>query len=496
MTAELMLAVDQGTTNTKAVLVGRDGAIRFVCSAPLELLQPQPGWVEQDALALWESVVSVVQQAAAFAAAHGARIAGLALSNQRETAAAWRRSGEPVAHAITWQCRRTAQVCARLAESAGRVAERTGLPLDPLVSASKWAWLLEQRPELRAEAEQGAVLLGTVDAWLVYRLTGGRVHATDHTNASRTALLRLDTLTWDPEMMALFGVPLRAMPVVQPSVSSYGVCTAIPELRDVPIVAVLGDSHAAVAGHGCYQPGFVKATYGTGSSLMLLVDQLPAHATTLARTLAWSTVTGPQYALEGNITMAGSALQWVGEFLGLPAPAEDAARLAATVPDAQGVIFVPAMVGLGAPYWDTAARGAVLQLERFHKAAHLARAAVEAIAHQVADVLDAMEHTTGGALQALHADGGATRNAALMQFQADVLGRPVLRSAAEELSARGAALLGGLQLGWWPDFAAMERLPHAVIEFVATMDTESREQRRRAWQHAVARVRSGREPQA
>ncbi len=496
MTGEWILAIDQGTTNTKAILVDREGRIVYRASTPLEILQPQPGFVEQDPLAFWESVVQVIAACVRHVQAERAAIAGIAISNQRETAVAWRRAGahssaagEPVGNAITWQCRRSAPVCERLRAHAATIQSITGLPLDPLLSATKWAWLFDQHPELRAQAARGELHLGTVDAWLLYNLTAGKVHATDHTNASRTALLSLATLDWDPAMGDLFGIPRAALPMVRASSGDFATCAAIPELADVPIVAMIGDSHAALLGHGRYQPGTVKATYGTGSSLMMLTPEFVTEAKQLARTVAWSSEDGAHFALEGNIAMSGAAVQWVGEFLGLAHPVEDAAALAATVPDAAGLILVPAMVGLGAPYWDSAARGLVTNVERSHTAAHLARAAVDAIAFQVADVLEAMENAAHVTLPVLLADGGATRNDALMQMQADVLGRPVHRSTQEDLSARGAALLGGLALGWWRSLDELAALPKSVQPFEPKKSQADRERLRGAWRLAVERAR-------
>lgn len=496
MTGEWILAIDQGTTNTKAVLVDREGRIVYRASTPLEILQPQPGFVEQDPLALWQSVVQVIAACVGDTQVERGSIVGIAMSNQRETAVTWRRAaagsvtaGEPVGNAISWQCRRSALVCERLRMHAATIQSITGLPLDPLLSATKWAWLFDQHPELRAQAESGTLHLGTVDAWLLYNLTAGKVDATDHTNASRTALLNLETLDWDPVLCDLFGIPIAALPALRPSSGIFGVCAAIPELAGVPIVAVIGDSHAALVGHGRYQPGTVKATYGTGSSLMMLTTKLVAEAKHLARTVAWSSASGAYFALEGNIAMSGAAVQWVGEFLGLAHPVEEAAALATTVPDAAGLILVPAMFGLGAPYWDPAARGLMTNVERSHTAAHLARAAVDAIAFQVADVLEAMESAAHVTLPVLLADGGATRNDSLMQMQADILGRPLHRSTQEDLSARGAALLGGLALGWWRSLDELAALPKSVQPFEPKKSQTESEGLRGAWRLAVARTR-------
>jgi glycerol kinase len=496
MASPCILAIDQGTTNTKALLVDHEGQTVFRVSAPLELLLPRPGYVEQDPLALWESVRKVMAECVQHAASHNASVSGIAITNQRETSVAWRRAaagseaaGEPVCNAISWQCRRSAPMCEQLQSHASTIQSVTGLPLDPVLSATKWAWVLDQHPDLRVAGEAGELLFGTVDSWLLYNLTGGHVHATDHTNASRTALLSLETLGWDSRLLSLFGIPRAALPQVRPSSIVFGECTSIPGLAGVPIVSMIGDSHAAIMGHGHYQEGAVKATYGTGSSLMMLTPSLVGESKVLARTVAWSRHRQTQFALEGNIAMSGAAVQWVGEFLGLPRPVEDAAALAATVPDAAGLVLVPAMLGLFTPYWDSAARGVICNLERSHTSAHLARAATDAIAFQVADVLEAMEEAAGIRLPVLLADGGATRNSRLMQMQADLIDRPVHRSTQEDLSALGAAMLGGLALGWWKSLDDLAALPRDVQPFEPSIGADQRKRLRATWRLAVRRAR-------
>ena len=481
-----LLSIDQGTTNTKALLVGRDGKPVFRTSAGLTLEHPLPGYAEQDPLKIWSSVLEVMIECCAFAGANGT-IEGVALSNQRETALAWERnSGIPVAPAMSWQCRRSTGVSTRLAGDAAMLRERSGLPLDPLLSATKWAWLMEEDKGIAARARAGQICFGTVDSWLVWQLSGRVVHACDHTNASRTGLMNLAKAGWDDELARLFGVPLQALPELKASGSEYGRCVGFYGLDGVPIVAAIGDSHAALLGHGSTTAGTVKATYGTGSSLMTLTDGLRA-TDRLASTVAWSTPeTGVQYALEGNISMAGAAVKWVADFLGISL--DDAVALSATVSDSGGVSFVPAMLGLGAPYWRTDARGLVAGLEAGSRAAHLAKAAVEAIAFQVGDVFTAMESAVSVPLPALRADGGATRNDELMQMQADLLGRPVLRSACEDLSALGAAWLGGLTLGWWQSMGEFAALSDEPTVFEPHMDAAQREAMRARWQTAVQRA--------
>jgi glycerol kinase len=491
MPSGLVLAIDQGTTNTKALLVASSGQPVFRASFPVALIHGSHGQVEQDPLALWESVSKAVAQCVLYAAQASESIQAVAISNQRETALAWdAETGRPIAHAISWQCGRSAQICRRLEPHADSIRARTGLPLATLISAGKWAWQLENNAAVQACAKAATLRLGTVDSWLVHQLTSGAVHATDLSNASRTGLLNLDRLAWDIELLTLFGIPLESMPELRASSGSFGICRGISGLEGAPVLAAIGDSHAAMFGHGRYDPGTAKATYGTGSSLMSLTASLSAGLPALARTIAWSVDGQTQFALEGNIAMTGSAVQWVGEFLHLDDPAQQAAKLAASVSDADGVYFVPAMVGLGAPHWDAAVRGAITGLGRAHTGAHLARAAVDAIAYQVADVFLAMKEAGGLDLPALHADGGATRNSALMQFQANILGRPVLRSANEELSAIGAAWLAGLRLGWWTSLEELAELPHAGDQFLPAMDESERHNLYSGWKRSVKHARS------
>ena len=490
MASECILAIDQGTTNTKALLVGPDGIPVFRTSTSVPLMYTPEGHVEQDPMALWNSVQIVVTEALAFANSSSIDIRAVAISNQRETALAWNgETGEPAAPAISWQCGRAAQVCSRVASHAGEIRSKTGLPLAPLISAGKWAWLVENRPWVRSLGAKGTLRLGTVDSWLIHQLSKGAIHATDHTNASRTGLLNLETMRWDRELAEIFALPVQALPSVRSSASSFGSCTRIPGLEGVPILSVIGDSHAAMFGHGRYSQGTVKATYGTGSSLMALTPWLPADTPALARTVAWSIGDAIQFALEGNIAMTGSAVQWVGEFLGLDDPVTGAAALAQKVTDSAGIYFVPAMVGLGAPHWDAEACGLICGLSRAHTSPHLARAAIDAIAYQIADVFFAMEGAAGIEFNELCADGGATRNTALMQFQADVLGRPVLRSTTEELSALGAAWLAGLELRWWSSLAQIEALPHASDRFTPVMASGERDRLYAGWNGAVSRAR-------
>ncbi len=490
MPSGLILGIDQGTTNTKALLLDRSGVPVFLASEPVGLIHSELGYVEQDPKQIWDSVLRVIAKATFFASQSGNSIEALAVSNQRETATAWHRiTGASLSNAISWQCPRSAEICRRLEPHTELIRTRTGLPLATLISAGKWAWLMENDVEIQRLAKAGDVRFGTVDSWLIHRLSGGSVHATDYSNASRTGLLNLETLGWDAKLLNLFGLPFHAMPELRSSSGSFGACSGVPDLEGVPILAAIGDSHAAMFGHGQYAPGTVKATYGTGSSLMALTQSLAADTPTLARTIAWSIGGKTQFALEGNVAMTGSAVQWVGEFLHLTDPALEAATLAATVPDADGAYFVPAMVGLGAPHWDASARGTITGLNCSHTSAHLAHAAIEAIAYQVADVFYAMEEAGNTRPTALHVDGGATRNSLLMQFQTDILAHPVLRSGTAELSAMGASLLAGLALGWWSDLEEVAALPRTQDRFSPMMKASEREDRYAGWKTAVRRAR-------
>jgi glycerol kinase len=442
MSADLILAIDQGTTNTKALLVDASGRVLQRASVPNAVSYPQPGWAEQSATTLVDGVKRVIAEVVA---SHGGAdgIAGLAVSNQRESIVVWdAATGEPIGPCIIWQCRRSAPKCEalRAAGHAELIESRTGLALDPLFPAGKIAWLLDAVPGARQRAERGELRTGTVDSWLLWQLTGGAVHATDHSNASRTQLFDTGALRWDAELAGLFDVPLSLLPQVRVSDSEFGRtaggATALPQ--GVPIRAMVGDSHAALFGHGVRAPGTVKATYGTGTSLMTLTPQRVRSGHGLSGTIAWSTSAGVVHALEGNISVSGQAAAFMAQLLGV---ADVAALAALAAEDSNGVSFVPALVGLGAPYWRADARGTITGMSLGTEPRHLARAAIEAIAFQVADVFAAMQQDLGADLGELRADGGASQNALLMQFQSDLIGRPVSASTAPEVSALGAAAL-------------------------------------------------------
>jgi glycerol kinase len=487
-----ILAIDQGTTNTKVLLVSPSGQIIGQAARPLQQSYPRPAWVEQDAGAIWQSVREAIDEVLAGVAAPD--LAAIAITNQRESTLAWdRKSGQPVGKIIGWQCRRTADFCAGLRERGLEqlLAERTGLAIDPLFSASKMNWLLNNLPEGKKRAEQGELCLGTVDSWVLWNLTGGEVHACDLTNASRTQLLNIHRLEWDEELLALFEIPRAALPRVQPSKGEFGLSVALGRLpAGLPILSMIGDSHAALFGQAGFKTGTVKATYGTGSSLMSLTTNPVLSKNGLSTTIAWAlNRENVTYALEGNISVTGAAVQWLGEFLGFEKPTEQVAALAEQVQSAEGLYLVPAFVGLGAPYWDAAARGLISGLTRGSTAAHLARATLESVAYQVRDVFDVMQKEAGTELKMLLADGGASRNATLTQFQADILGCKVLRSASAEASPLGAAYLAGLACGIWQDLDEIEQLPRPRKVFEPGMSETERATLYAGWKSAVARAR-------
>ncbi|HVY50654.1 MAG TPA: FGGY family carbohydrate kinase [Devosia sp.] len=484
MSNGLILAIDQGTTNTKALAVGADGRVVAEAATAMQVVYPRPGWAEQSASDIWSSVQQVI---AGVVARTGPAFEAIAISNQRETIVAWdAATGDPLAPAITWQCRRSAGRCEaiRRAGHAGLIAQKTGLGLDPLFPAAKIGWLVENVAGVREAARNGRLRVGTVDSWLLWKLTGGAAHATDASNASRTQLLDIGRLDWDAELLGIFEVPSMALPEVRPSDSLFGEVgeNLTAAAAGTPIQAMLGDSHAALFGHGVRSPGTVKATYGTGTSLMTLTHgRLQSHRG-LSSTIAWSTAAGgTAYALEGNISVSGQAVAFMADLLGL-ADSAALADLAATVPDSNGISFVPALVGLGAPHWAPEARGLIGGLTLGTRPAHLARATIEAIAQQVADVFEAMQDDLGVPLAQLSADGGASRNDLLLQFQADIIGRPVVRGERPEASALGAAMMAAQPLGW--PIAS----PARATTFAPTMGAADRAAFRARWREAIGRT--------
>ncbi|WP_213239155.1 FGGY family carbohydrate kinase [Citrobacter braakii] len=493
---DIIIALDEGTTNAKAVALDGQGNVVAKFSRALAIHTPREGWVEQSGDALLDASLDVVAQAITCVGAQ--RVAALAISNQRETAIGWyRASGRPLGPAITWQCSRTADFCRALREQGHEayIKSITGLPVAPLFSASKMRWLLESVPNGMTLAQQGEICLGTIDSWLLWNLTHGEEFRCDISNASRTQLLNLNSGQWDSEMLALFGIPQQALPEVCPSSHHFGVTKGLERIPDgIPILAMIGDSHAALFAHGLGMEGCVKATYGTGSSVMAPVFSAQSEVSALATTIAWHDGDTLVYGLEGNIPHTGDAVAWMADSTGLSELPEEQLlhelnTLPATVDSTLGVYFVPALTGLGAPWWDEDARGLIHGLSRGVKRAHLVRAALESITYQIADVVLAMSQHNGFRLSALMVDGGPTKNDWLMQYQADLLGCPVMRSDIPELSAIGAGLLARKKLQGASTSQLRDYLPEHV-SFQPNMARHGRLQKRwHEWQGAVERTR-------
>ena len=489
-----VLALDQGTTGSTALVIDAEGAVRARGYAELTQHYPQPGWVEHDPEEIWTTVGTAARRALAEARVTGAEVAAVGITNQRETTIVWdRASGAPIHPAIVWQCRRTAAACDALKASGAEpvVRERTGLVLDAYFSGTKIGWLLDHVPGARRRAGRGELAFGTVDAWLLWKLTGGRRHATDATNASRTLCLNLRSVDWDDEMLGLLGVPREVLPAV---VDSSGACAETSDVgwlpAGVPIAGIAGDQHAALFGQACYAPGGAKNTYGTGCFVLLNTGAEPvASGHGLLTTVAWRIGGRATYALEGSVFIAGAAVQWLRDGLGVIARADETRALAESVPDTGGVYFVPAFVGLGAPYWDPYARGTIVGLTRGTTRAHLVRAALEAIAYQSRDVLEAMAADAGLALRALKVDGGAVANDFLCQFQADILDAAVMRPRVIETTALGAAFLAGLGTGLWRSLDALAARQAVERTFSPCMDPGARARRYDGWCRAVERSR-------
>ena len=483
---DLVLAIDQGTTNTKAIVVDRDGKILARASVPVEITFPRPAWVEQNPVAIWEGVQSVIDSCLKQISPDVPKVLGI--SNQRETVLIWdRHTSEPLGPAIVWQCRRTADFCHELRDRGLEplLRERTGLTVDPLFSASKARWLLKEVENQGISKDR--VCIGNVDSWLLWKLTSGVVHATDVSNAARTQLLNLQTAQWDDELLELFEIPRECLPAIHHSSEILG------ETRsNLPIGSLIGDSHAALFGQRGFLPGSIKATYGTGSSLMTPTQKPRISERGISSTVAWG-LNDVTYALEGNISVTGAAVQWFGQFLGAEKPAEKVAELAQSVINTEGVYVVPAFVGLGAPYWDEGARGVICGVTRGTSSRQVARAVIDSIAYQIRDVFDLMQIESGRPLEALLADGGATRNDQLMQFQADILGCPVLRNTSPDVSALGAAFLAGLACGVWSGVNELASLPREFDRFEPKMNAQRRQELYAGWQAAVRKTRSGTE---
>jgi glycerol kinase len=488
-----VLALDQGTTSSRAIVFDHHGAVVGVAQKEFAQIYPKPGWVEHDPQEIWATQIGVAIEALGRAHLRPRDLAAIGITNQRETTLIWDRvSGQPVYNAIVWQDRRTAEHCDRL-KSGGHealVRERTGLVIDAYFSGTKIAWILDNVPGARAGAEAGRLAFGTIDSWLIWKLTGGRTHVTDVSNASRTMLFDIARLAWDEDLLELLNVPASLLPDVRPSSGVYGHVAAELGVEEVPIAGIAGDQQAALFGQMCVSPGLTKNTYGTGCFVLQNTGTRPvASQNRLLTTVAWGVGGRTEYALEGSVFIGGAVVQWLRDGLGLIRHSSDVEALAASVPDNGGVYLVPAFAGLGAPHWDPYARGALVGITRGTTAGHVARAAVESIAYQVGDLLDAVHRDADIALSELRVDGGASRNDALMQFQADLLGVPVVRPAVTETTALGAAYLAGLAVGFWSSVDEISRQWRADRRFEPSMPRARADGLRSRWQEALLRAK-------
>lgn len=490
---KFVLAFDAGTTSSRAIVFDHEGKIRSVAQKEFTQIFPQSGWVEHDPKEIWSSQAAVAAEAITKIGINGTNIAGIGITNQRETTIVWdKNTGEPIYNAIVWQDRRTSDYCDKLKEEGliPMIKEKTGLIIDAYFSATKVKWILDNVEGARAKAEKGELIFGTVDTWIVWQLTRGEVHVTDVTNASRTMLFNIQTLKWDEDLMKLFDIPMNMMPKVASCSEVYGHTKTTIFASKVPISGIAGDQQSALFGQMCIEPGMVKNTYGTGCFILMNTGEKPvASKNNLVTTVAWQVNGKTNYALEGSIFIGGAIVQWLRDGLGVIKSSSDIEALAAQVPDNGDVYFVPALTGLGAPYWDQYARGSIVGLSRGTTAAHIARAALEGIAYQTMDVVNAMVIDAGVGLKELRVDGGAARNNLLMQFQADVLGQTVIRPQITETTALGAAYLAGLATGFWSSIEEVSK--QWSIEKVFEPDLKADMQLpKRKWAEAVHRAQN------
>jgi glycerol kinase len=488
---QYVLALDQGTTSSRALLFDHDGEVRAVVQREFDQIFPQPGWVEHNPEQIASSQIAVALEVLAQANARPKDIAAIGIANQRETTILWdRQTGAPICNALVWQDRRTADFCESL-KAAGHeplIQQRTGLLIDSYFSASKISWILDHVSGAREHAEAGNLAFGTVDSWLVWKLTGGRVHVTDASNASRTMLFNIHTGVWDEELLRLFRIPASLMPSVRHSSEIYGEVSAVPGLNGIPIAGIAGDQQAALFGQRCVRPGLTKNTYGTGCFMLQNTGTRAVPSSNrLVTTVAWKINDRTEYALEGSVFVGGAVVQWLRDGLGVIRSSSEVESLAKSVADNGGVYFVPAFVGLGAPHWDSYARGSIFGLTRGSTAGHLARAALESIAYQVADLLDAMQRDAGHPVEELRVDGGASANDSLMQFQCDLLRVPVVRPAATETTALGAAYLAGLGAGFWK---SIQETTAKARHFEPKMPASQAAALRQRWNEAVSRAKA------
>lgn len=488
-----LVSLDQGTTSSRAIVFGEDGSIVSVAQKEFRQIFPKPGWVEHDAGEIWSSQAGVISEALAGANLRAKDVAGIGITNQRETAVVWdRKTGKPICNAIVWQDRRTAGHCDRLKADGLEETFRgkTGLVLDAYFSGTKIAWVLDNVPDARKRAERGELAFGTVDSWLVYKLTDGKLHITDYSNASRTLLFNIHTGEWDDGLLKALNVPRSMLPEVRPSSQVYAEVSAVSELTGVPIGSLIGDQQAATMGQVCTEPGLAKNTYGTGCFLLMNTgDKAIESQNKLLTTVAWNREDKTTYALEGSVFVGGAIVQWLRDGLKLIRSSPEVEGVASSVPDSDGVFFVPALTGLGAPDWDPYARGAILGITRGTTAAHIARAALEGIAFQVADLVTAMASDSGSPLKELRVDGGAAANDLLLQTQADILQTPVVRPTVLETTALGAAYLAGLATGLYKSIDDVRSHWRADKTFEPKMPAGQAKAMRGRWRQAVERAK-------
>ncbi len=495
---KFILALDQGTTSSRAILFDHAGEIVTVAQKEFQQIYPRPGWVEHDPMEIWSSQNATATEALSRASLRAGDIAAVGVTNQRETTIVWdRHTGKPVYNAIVWQDRRTADYCGQLKREGleAMVAQKTGLRLDPYFAGTKLRWILENVPGLRARAAKGDLLFGTVDSWLVWQLTGHQVHVTDITNASRTLLYNIEKDDWDDELLELFDVPRAMLPEIKSSSEVYGQVADNLWSAGAPIAGIAGDQHAALFGQACFEPGMAKSTYGTGCFVLMHTGEKPVRSqNSLLTTVAWRIGGKTEYALEGSVFIGGAVVQWIRDELQLVRTAQELDQLAESVPDAAGLFIVPAFAGLGAPHWDPYARGAALGITRGTNRAHFCRAALESIAFQGADLITAMERDSGLPLKELRVDGGAARSNPLLQFQADLLQQSVVRPKCIETTAMGAAYLAGLAVGFWESREAISQNRQADRTFEPQRDAAEMESLRRGWNRAVERSKNWETP--
>ena len=490
MNKKYIMALDLGTTSCRAILFDHEGKICSVAQKEFTQYFPQPGWVEHDAEEIWATQLGLMYEAMSKLNVTPADIAGIGITNQRETTVVWDKvTGRAIYKAIVWQCRRTAEYCDRLKNQgyAQKIQEKTGLVLDAYFSGTKLHWILENVPGARQKADEGRLLFGTIDTWIIWKLTGGKVHVTDYSNASRTLMYNIYELKWDEEILEILGVPKNMLPEVEPSSCVYGSTDSSLFEHQIPIAGAAGDQQCALFGQTCFEPGEAKNTYGTGGFMLMNTGSKPvASKNGLVTTIAWGVDGKVEYALEGSIFVAGAAIQWLRDELGVIRNAADSEGLAVSVPDTNGCYMVPAFVGLGAPYWNQYARGAIVGLTRGVNRCHIVRATLESIAYQVNDVLQSMQEDSGIKLASLQVDGGACANNFLMQFQADIMNAKVARPRTIETTAMGAAYLAGLAVGYWESKEVIKQNHEIAKTFVPNMEEATRSKLLRGWHNAVA----------